>query len=359
MRLSLRIGSAPIPFRMSFGHAAAERSRAENVIVVVEDGGGFIGLGEGCPRSYVTGEDVSSALAFLDARRAELSGIDSMEALQAWRQANEREIDQNPSAFCAVELALLDLFARQCRQSVEAMLDLQAAARPVVATAVYGTGGAFKFGAQALLFAVNGMRGAKLKLSGDIARDARRAAALARRARVRLDANNIWPDAAQAIPALKLLSAHAWAVEEPIRARDWEGMRLIAAQTGLRIILDESMLRRADLDAAPKGAIPNLRVSKLGGLLRSLDCLDHAGEEVIVGAQVGETSILARAGLVLAKAAGAHLLGYEGAYAPLLLAYDAVRPSLGFGRAGMVRDGAFQHAPGWGLSLRRDVVRFV
>lgn len=359
MRLSLRVGSAPIPFRTSFGHAAAERSRAENVIVVVEDSDGLIGLGEGCPRSYVTGEDVSSALAFLNARRAELSCIDSMEALQAWRQANEREIDQNPSAFCAVELALLDLFARQGGQSVEEMLSLQAGEHPVVASAVYGTGGAFKFGAQALLFAAYGMRASKLKLSGDIARDAHRADALARRGRVRLDANNIWPDAAQAIPALKQLGVHAWAVEEPIRARDWEGMRSIAAQTGLRIILDESMLRRADLDAAPTGAIPNLRVSKLGGLLRSLDCLDYSGGEVIVGAQVGETSILARAGLALAKAAGARLLGYEGAYAPLLLACDAVRPSLGFGRAGMVRDGAIQGAPGWGLSLRRDVVRFV
>ena len=137
MRLSLRLGSAPIAFRTSFGHAAAQRSRAENVIVVVEDGDGLIGLGEGCPRSYVTGEDVSSALAFLEARRAELTGIDSMEALQAWRQANECEIDQNPSAFCAVELALLDLFARRRGQSVEQMLGLQAPEQPVVATAVY------------------------------------------------------------------------------------------------------------------------------------------------------------------------------------------------------------------------------
>jgi L-alanine-DL-glutamate epimerase-like enolase superfamily enzyme len=359
MRLSLRIGSAPIPFRMSFGHAAAERSRAENIIAVIEDRDGVIGLGEGCPRSYVTGEDVPSALAFLDARRSDLSSIDRMGALQEWRQANEGEIDANPSAFCAVELAFLDLFARRSGQSVETMLGVQAAAPAIRATAIYSTGGDFKFAAQALLFAANGMAESKLKLSGDSARDLRRAASLARRGRLRLDANNMWSGAAQAIPALQPLAAHAWAVEEPIGVRDWEGLGAIAAQTGLRIILDESMLCRADLDAASAGSIANLRVSKLGGLLRALDCLNHARGEVIVGAQVGETSILARAGLVLAKAAGARLAGYEGGYAPHLLAHDAVRPSLGFGRAGEVRDAAFKNAPGWGLALRHDTVRFV
>jgi L-Ala-D/L-Glu epimerase len=358
MRLTLRVGSAPIPFRTSFGHAAAVRDRAENVIVVLTDKDGVTGLGEGCPRAYVTGEDVSTARAFIDAHRSDLEQTEDVEALRTWITTHERLIDEHPSAFCSVELALLDLFAQQRGQSVEALLGLARSPHAINATAIYGTGAGLKFRAQALLFRANGMIEAKLKLIGDAAGDVSRAAALARHGRVRLDANNLWFSADEAIPALKQLAAHSWAVEEPIAARDWQGLQAIADATGLRIILDESMLRRADLEAAPAmlRAIPNLRVSKQGGLLRALDCLAGAGEEVIVGAQVGETSILARAGLVLARAAGARLRGYEGAYAPLLLVEDAVTPSLGFGWRGAVRDEKVQNAPGWGLALRPGVV---
>ena len=56
----------------------------------------------------------------------------------------------------------------------------------------------------------------------------------------------------------------------------------------------------------------------------------------MVGAQVGETSILARAGLALAAAAGGRLVGYEGAYGTRLLTQDAAAPSIGFGRGGVV-----------------------
>jgi L-Ala-D/L-Glu epimerase / N-acetyl-D-glutamate racemase len=269
-------------------------------------------------------------------------------------------IDEHPSAFCAVELALLDLFARQGSQSVEAMLGIVPSPHPITATAIYGTSAGLKFKAQSVLFHAKGMAEAKLKLSGDPSKDVARAAALARHGRVRLDANNLWPSATGAISALKQLAAHSWAVEEPIAARDWSGLQAVADVTGLRIVLDESLVRGVDLDAAPDElrAIPNLRVSKLGGLLRSFGCLAKANAEVIVGAQVGETSILARAGLVLARAAGARLCGYEGAYAPLLLTKDAVQPSLGFGWRGLVRAAKFDHASGWGLEVRRGAIAF-
>jgi len=94
-----------------------------------------------------------------------------------------------------------------------------------------------------------------------------------------------------------------------LAARDWRGLRDLNARTGLSIIADESLVTCDDLGAMPAGEsfIPNFRVSKLGGLIRSADLLRRALAErrkIIVGAQVGETSILARAGLALIAAAG-------------------------------------------------------
>ena len=55
-----------------------------------------------------------------------------------------------------------------------------------------------------------------------------------------------------------------------------------------------------------------------------------------VGGQVGETSILSRAGLIVAGEAGELLAGYEGAYGTHLLQWDVVTPSLSFGRGGLI-----------------------
>lgn len=354
MRAShLRVGSAPVAFRMAFGHAAATRDRAENVLVEVEDAEGRKGVGEGCPRSYVTGESVPGALAFLGAHRESLLAITDIATLRTWIAANAPAIDTNPSAFCAVELALIDLFARQAGQDLESFLGIAQRPAAIRVSAVYGAGKAAAFHLQATLFGLNDMRDAKLKIGGHFARDLYRAKMLAHRGPLRLDANNFWLDAQSAMPTLARLAPHAWAVEEPITPRDWAGLAEIARTTGLAIILDESLLTLADLEAAPKeiSIVPNLRVSKHGGLLRSLDILSQVSGPVIVGAQVGETSILARAGLVLANAAGARLRGLECAYAPLLLSRDVATPSIGFGRSGRIRAGKVIGRPGSGLAL--------
>src|SRR5690242_11985706 len=123
---SLAFHSLAIPFRASFAHAGAARSCAENVIVVATDAEGRVGLGEGCPRRYVTGESAASALDALRGwRDGILTAVDCDAALDRWMLANEAAIDRSPSAFCALELALLDLFARQGDRSLEELLGLQ------------------------------------------------------------------------------------------------------------------------------------------------------------------------------------------------------------------------------------------
>ena len=57
---------------------------------------------------------------------------------------------------------------------------------------------------------------------------------------------------------------------------------------------------------------------------------------MIVGAQVGETSLLTRAALTVARAAGDLLVGQEGAFGTLLLERDVCDPPLMFGKAGVL-----------------------
>ena len=86
-------------------------------------------------------------------------------------------------------------------------------------------------------------------------------------------------------------------------------------------------------------------------------CAASRGIGVIVGAQVGETSILTRAGLTVMQAAGSNLVASEGAFGTHLLREDLVPRSLMFGDGGVLtwEDSA---APGLGLDVsERGLVR--
>ena len=132
------------------------------------------------------------------------------------------------------------------------------------------------------------------------------------------------------------------------------------SSAGFPIILDESILRTQQLAAIagdPERWILNVRVSKMGGILRSLALVNDerdAGIRIILGAQVGETSVLTRAGLLVARAAGSHLVAQEGAFGTHLLTADVATPSLMFDQAGILNADAYGLAlkAGWGLTFR-------
>ena len=116
-------------------------------------------------------------------------------------------------------------------------------------------------------------------------------------AHIRLDANNLWQTAMEASRYLNNLETEIFAIEEPLRANDYDGLREVASAVNSKIILDESFLCEEQfslIKGDPSIWIINLRVSKMGGLLRSLDVASSArqyGINIIIGAQVGETSL--------------------------------------------------------------------
>ena len=89
--------------------------------------------------------------------------------------------------------------------------------------------------------------------------------------RVRLDANNHWRTAEACTAHMKALPGEIFAIEEPLQAGDFAGLARVADELGVRIILDESLLRVDQLDSldGTDRWIVNVRVSKMGGLNRS------------------------------------------------------------------------------------------
>ena len=113
-RFKVVLNQIVIPFRVKFRHASAERSETSSLWVEAISESGLIGYGESCPRSYVTGETIASAQAFFSQYQAAICNeISSLSTLRAWATKHQNELNANPAAWCAIELAILDLLAKQ------------------------------------------------------------------------------------------------------------------------------------------------------------------------------------------------------------------------------------------------------
>ena len=365
---SVDVRRFPVPFRLVFRHASASRSEAANVIVAARGKGGVTGYGEGCPREYVTGETVESAAAFIEKHKPSLiRQVEDLEGLRAWIRANGDEIDANPAAFCALEIAVLDLLGNIEQQPIEGLLGISRLSGTFGYSAVLGDSSLPAYQRQTEQYWQMGFRDFKVKVSGDAEKDRRKLALLTCHGdpdlRIRLDANNLWRDASDTIGYLKSLDAPVFAVEEPLQSGDLKGFQHVARECAVKVILDESLIRTGQLKALddPECWIVNLRVSKMGGIIQSLELAQEAtrrGIGLIVGAQVGETSILTRASLAVMNELRQSLVAAEGAFGTLLLEQDLTEPCLMFGRQGRLASGAGWDLarPGLGLRIKENLL---
>ena len=357
----LSVFTFPVPFKVVFRHASASRRHAENLIVAARSDDSHVGFGEGCPRDYVTGETRTSALDFIRHHAASLiTEVRDLASLRGWIADHADDIDRDPAAFCAMETAILDLFGRTSRKCIEELVETPRPNTAFKYSAVLGNAPHPAYLWQLRRYRRRGFDDFKIKLSGDARRDARKLGALAKTARrVRLDANNLWRSADDCIRQLATLPRKVFAIEEPLQAGDLQGFRAVGEKIGARIVLDESLVRIEQLETLtdPDHWIVNIRVSKMGGILRSMAVAERArrlGVGIIVGCQVGETSLLTRAALPVMQAAGSDLVAAEGAFGTYLLRRDLTTPCLMFGDAGRLGPDEIPDAPGFGLTVARD-----
>jgi muconate cycloisomerase len=363
-----------LPLRTPFKHAAAERSRSESLFLKCVTDSGAIGFGECLPRAYVTGETREAAFALLcqailprllDRSFASMREVEEFlgrcdgRAPRAWLDPGAPQ----SAAWCAVDLALLDTFGRTfgARPLEKEALALPDRFRYSGVVSLEGGAGAALSAARQRLY---GLAQLKLKVSGETSDAAIRWAARGwgLGAELRVDANMSWTlaQALERVPRWSRLGICAF--EQPLASDDVDGASRLCAETGACLIADESFVTRESLErlAARRacGAV-NARISKCGGLLatfaRCREAFD-AGLEVQLGCQVGESSLLSSAQLLLASAL-LRVRFAEGCFGGHLLREDPAVPVLQFGFAGRAPDRP--SGPGLGVVLdERRLARF-
>jgi muconate cycloisomerase len=346
-----------IPLRKPVRHASHSRDATDNVVVRCVLADGSEGFGEGVPREYVTGETVDSALALL--RRTDWRGqlAPCRDFARAVALAERLTLPSVPdddrgcrgnAARCAAELALLDAFGKHFGESVAAAVRLAAPElyQPrawVRYSGVITSARGFKARLAGWKMRVWGFRQVKVKVGipgyDDPARLRVVRARVGRRTDLRIDANEAWSPA-EAVERIRALAPFGVSsVEQPIPHEQAADLPAVRRETGVPVMLDESLCSLTDAERAAAGGwcdLFNLRLSKCGGLLPTLRLARFAqahGLGCQLGCQVGETAILSAAGRHFA-ANVADLKYLEGSYDRYLVREALGERDLTFGWGG-------------------------
>lgn len=364
-----------IPLRFPFEHAAATRDTADPVVLQLAAEApyaGYLGYGETLARRYVTGETVATVaddiVEMFVPHLLEFRPTSFAEAVQfAHELPTLIEGRLVNAARCAVELALLDLAGRVFRQRLSAVtgwMDQPGFEPPGCLEAARYSGVVVgrnprKAAGLVRLQRCYGLRDFKIKVA--IAGWETRLECAHRVLRrglgrgtvtLRADANGGW-DLEQARRALPVLERFGvCALEQPLPPADDQHLPALAKQTRCDLIADESLLTIEDADElieAGAMSVLNIRLAKNGGLLPALRIAARALNaclDVQLGCLVGETSVLAAAGVAFLEACP-QVRFLEGAFGRFLLRADVTDHPVRFGRGGRI------HPPtGFGLGFR-------
>lgn len=343
----IAINTLEIPFSRKVTHRLHARQATEGILLAVRDDAGATGFGEGTPRSYVTGESLDGCLVAARALADDVVGqeIESRDALFAFLTAlGKRHVAaRHPAAFCAVETALMDLWARLEQQTLYRLFDGHCPADGLFFSGVIPFIAREDVFLQTLkLVKQLNLPSLKLKVidrQSGIAQIKRIRAALGPDVDVRVDANCAFTPRAAIAFIEEAATMKLSAVEQPVAKEDLDGMKTVSAASEIPIIADESMY-------APKGPQYlidnhicdglNIRLSSCGGFIKALDLYRRAIARkmmVVLGAHVGETAVLSTAGRHLAMLCPKATY-LEGAFSKYVLKADLVDTDVSFGLNG-------------------------
>ena len=372
----LDLFAVDLPFKVAFRHAAAARTTSDSLFLRARLDNGVEGWGEALPRAYVSGESREQAFALLrDTILPALAGrsFGSLaEALSFLEKCDGKAPPEwvhpgvpQTSAWCSVDLALLDAFGRADGEPARPATGGQAPAaanlRRYRYSGVVSAGRGWSYAVSLLKIRAFGFRQVKLKLEHDGAVQAARTARrlLGRRVDLRVDANMAW-DVNQALEVIgQLQGAGIRSFEQPVASSDLNGLARLVAESPAGIMVDEGLTDRDSLQrflAHRACTAANVRISKCGGLVgayaRCREALD-AGLLLQVGCQVGESSLLSAAHLTLLSALAPLTPGVrfaEGCFGRHLLREDPAAPLVQFRYGGRPPP----PPPGPGLGVRID-----
>jgi o-succinylbenzoate synthase len=252
------------PFRISLGTTEGN----EEVIIRLVDSEGFEGWGEGSPSLQILGETAGTMLSVSDVIGPRLIGMDP-EMLQTNLNEVSMAIKGNSAIKAAYDIALHDLYGRRVGISLYKLLG---GFREKV-ECDYTIGIVKKEAAveKAVRLLERGFHRIKLKVGDeeDVERVREVRKAVGKDIKIFIDANQAWSPY-KAIKAIKDMEAYeVELVEQPVKARDIEGLSFVRRKVDTPIMVDESVYDAVDAIKVVKAEAAdyiNIKLMKCGGI---------------------------------------------------------------------------------------------
>ena len=349
----IRFGLLKIPLKTPFKTALRTVEAVEDIVVEVHTVTGHVGYGEAPATAVITGDTHGSILEAI--RRFIGPRLIGQEIANLNRITHliQTALEKNTSAKAAVEIAVYDLFGQLYGAPLYRMLG---GGDPVITTDItISVDYIDKMVADSLSAVDRGFESLKIKVGKDIGVDIERVkaiyAAVEDRALLRLDANQGWTakQAVYAITALEDAGVRLELVEQPVKARDLDGLKYVTEHVHTPIMADESVFGPTeviDLIRMRAADIINIKLMKTGGLSNAIRIADIAslyGIECMIGCMLESSiSVAAAVHLAVAKADAITKVDLDG---PSLCAYNPVDGGVIFNESEI----SVTDAPGLGI----------
>ncbi len=246
-------------------------SGPKNVLVHIITNTDLDGWGEASPFRAIVGE--TQAINFTAAKelRELFIGKNPLFYADLIRKINAY-LPNNSTIRSAFDMALYDIASKAANLPLYTFLG--GCKRPMETDNTIGIGDVEKAGEQALEIVEQGFRIIKTKVGisedEDIQRIRNIRKAVGKNVKIRIDANQGW-DRVTAVKSLqKLEELDIEICEQPLKAKDLDGMRYINQHSSIPLMADESVFTPTDaLEVIKYQAAPyiNIKLSKSGGIL--------------------------------------------------------------------------------------------
>ena len=307
----IRFGMIRVPLKTPFKTALRTVDMVEDIVVSVHTDTGHVGYGEAAATAVITGDTHGSIIEAIRRYIAPRLVGQEIDDLNRITHLIQTALEKNTSAKAAVEIAIYDLWGQLYGAPLYQMLG---GGDPVITTDItISVDYIDKMVSDSLSALDRGFESLKIKVGKDIGVDIERVkaiyAAVEGRALMRLDANQGWTakQAVFAIQQLENAGVRLELVEQPVKARDLDGMKYVTERVNTPIMADESVFGPTeviDLIRMRAADIINIKLMKTGGISNAIRIADIAalyGIECMIGCMI-ETSISVAAAVHVAVA---------------------------------------------------------
>jgi o-succinylbenzoate synthase len=283
-----------VPLKKPFKTALRTVENLESVIVKITADNGLVGWGEASATVVITGDSLDSIeAAIAKTIKPQLIGKNLLNYEEVFHILHQSMIG-NSSAKAAVDMALYDLLAQKCGLPLYQFLG--GYQNRLETDYTVSVNSPKEMGEDAFQYLQQGFTVLKIKVGKDsIQDDILRIKEIRDRVggqvKIRLDANQAWQvkEAVASIRKMEDMGLDIELVEQPVKAHDITGLKMVTDAVDTPIMADESVfspIQAFEIVKNRAADLINIKLMKSGGIYKA-QIINHVAEEFGVECMVG------------------------------------------------------------------------